>query len=423
MKCDGRYPDRLSKALNKIKHLEDENARLHKELTASRTQRTLARPRHTPPSTNITTPKDTHHYALPTISSRRKSNSQSEEPKKVSKTAPRPVHIGNKAYVYKDGVPIPQRTISELDNSPKYMMHTSSSLSRKYAILDEQWERTGKRAFNLNLGDWGTWDPPKQEVESLIKEVESPTKEDAETEKAVQTIVTTLVDMVEVDLAVEDLAMRSRLRYEFCFGGQLVFIDTRKGLEFLRRTAEAVQKAIYSFGKGGRWNWNTRNLDGPHLVRLGRDEMIRWMRYNTYSFASPQDKYCDGFCFFSICRALFDVVPLRNAMCHPEGYVLRDAERLDRLLSDAQLAVVLMNDEKHAMEIREIRDELRIEGEKSMQNINDLYYLVILPFYEASCQQRDSKVLEEALRRPDYTEWEEIVAVAEAWDGLGRPCV
>lgn len=78
--------------------------------------------------------------------------------------------------------------------------------------------------------------------------------------------------------------------------------------------------------------------------------------------------------------ALFGVTELRNAVCHFGGRYWNSVARYDRLLADSQTLLVRLQDERRALKIRRLRDELREQAEKSLAEVEALGNLVALPY-------------------------------------------
>lgn len=78
--------------------------------------------------------------------------------------------------------------------------------------------------------------------------------------------------------------------------------------------------------------------------------------------------------------ALFGVTELRNAVCHFGGRYWNSVARYDRLLADSQTLLVRLQDERRALKIRRLRDELREEAEKSLTEVEALGHLAVLPY-------------------------------------------
>lgn len=78
--------------------------------------------------------------------------------------------------------------------------------------------------------------------------------------------------------------------------------------------------------------------------------------------------------------ALFGIVNLRNALCHFGRRYWDELRVYDDLLAKSQNLLVRLQDEKRAFKVRKLRDELRVEADKALQEVEALGYLAVLPY-------------------------------------------
>ncbi|KAI0426239.1 hypothetical protein F5Y09DRAFT_71379 [Xylaria sp. FL1042] len=233
---------------------------------------------------------------------------------------------------------------------------------------------------------------------------------------------------IEVEIEKEEsLAERSRVNDNLKFP-TTVLINSKAGLDYLRRAAEIAQKSIYDAyknGLGGYVNWD----EGPHLVSLGRKELNVWV-------SGSEEYYGDcpltlsGFAYNGhpgreVYNTIIEVSYLRNVISHPREDSLQGAENVDRLLRYAQKVSIVLGDEKGALEIRDIRDALSVDANNVQQYIRDLYYLSVQPYHGAfnfDFQCNHVNMFRWILWYKDRLDpWEETVeheelwAVAQAW--------
>ncbi|KAI0478321.1 hypothetical protein F4859DRAFT_521169 [Xylaria cf. heliscus] len=395
---------RLSEARKRIKELEDECSRLRTQeagVCGTRPPR-----RSSPKSSSLVQPtatNDTRHYAQATVSSRCKNKFTPQKSNRQDDAATRPVLIDGRGYIYKAGVPIEIPPMEWIG----YMNDTKASRSRYYEIREEREER--KKRVDIRRQKPQHRKEPEEQLPTPSPSpppVISTTDEEA-----------IFTSDPEPEKAPEDGLIRtSRLDEKLSLGHDLVYIDIKTGLDYLREAAEITQHAIFDV-KSCMPEWDTSMFQGdPNLVRLGRDEMINWMGYE---FIESR-RFHNGYRCEEISYDLLDVVLLRNTICHPRGSELGDPKNLDRLLKYAQRVSVVLGDEQKALKIRYIRDTLRAEVDNCLQEIKDLKYLACQPYYGVTHKRHHLKMFKTILEyyNDDYKGCKDVLAVAQAWQGV-----
>ncbi|KAI3317194.1 hypothetical protein HD806DRAFT_527272 [Xylariaceae sp. AK1471] len=404
MKYVSQYSDRLSRAYKKIEGFKKEIIRLQNKIATLQTTKIHKEPQSLPTcSVKNVSSDNKKHYAQPTTSSRNKGKPETQQLDKDKGETRRAVIINNNVYVYVAGVPtrIPSRNEYSWV-CPSFMRGTRTSYRREACNRQENLKRKDRikkpqqpatPPDSLHDSRWGSCD--NEVIRSLPETLPQPS--DATPPPR------TPLDIDEKDdkLTGDDLAQRTRLDEGLdpeCRALR-VLIDSKTGLDFLRKAAEIVQRAIFHV-------WETKEPkpfpEGLHLVRLGRDELMRWVG----EYPSPHLAH-NGHSAREIHSTLLEVVPLRNAISRPTGSELRNATSVDWLLGT-------------------IRDALRSEANKSLQFIKDLYYLAIQPFHEViDYRHHHFKMFKNALYLMEHNGWteqekkysKEIIAVAQAWAG------
>ncbi|RWA07657.1 hypothetical protein EKO27_g7438 [Xylaria grammica] len=400
MKSINERSERLTKAIKRIEELKKENKRLRVEVTTLRTPKPK-----TPASGSVKSPspKGIPGYAQSTASSRNKEKSEPQEEEKNARKIPI-IRVDEIPYSYKDGVPMKQFY-------PRYMKSTVSSIEHQRHLFPVYFRKPKPQAIK-NDG-WGSWSSPPHSP---------PPPKEAELPPTPPRSPTPISDLED------DLATKSRL-YDNLDLGVRMQTDTRTNLGYLRKAAEIVQKSIFDAGNSGGLGQTHKGglsvrlyADGPHLIRLGRDELISWIG----RYPHPGLAY-NGRSEYTIHATLLDVVPLRNAISHPSAWELLDSEYVDGLMRRAQDVTVVLGDEKGAMEIRTIRDSLRDDANRAWQTVKDIYWLSLLPQpgldnLDFPYHLRDQ--LSTMARKPERYEglneeyellYKELVAVAAAW--------
>ncbi|KAI1288165.1 hypothetical protein F5Y03DRAFT_405061 [Xylaria venustula] len=363
MKYISQYSDRLEQAFKRIDELEKENNQLRAENVALRG----AKSRRSTTNFSIKSPstQSSHTYAQPTVSSQNKSKMQPPVPGKDEERKPcncTPI------LVYDTNAP-------KLNRQPGYMNRTNSSCRRESACWAERYmrkkeaeERLARRSRGKTPQHDSTydseWDSPSYETKldhERVSMVDEPYPTDLEIEKKTE----------------GDLAQRSRLEERHGLSDLTVQLDSKKSLDYLCRAAEIVQQSIFDATQNGMGAWRDFDDDGPHLVRLGRDELKRWMGKYPYC-----ELAYNGYSASEIHYVVFNVVGVRNAISHPEGDWLRDLDVVYGLLQRAQRASLVLGNEEGTMEIREMRDAVCSDAMKDIEYLQGLYHLALQPCQE-----------------------------------------
>ncbi|KAK8075514.1 hypothetical protein PG997_010177 [Apiospora hydei] len=171
------------------------------------------------------------------------------------------------------------------------------------------------------------------------------------------------------------LATRTRI-YDTVFENKAstyVEIESTAGLRLLTKALNIAREAWSYFCLCYQWSiWRDFFPSGPHTILL-ETPMVQtyidhWRNDNT-----------PGAILLGASSALRCVTPLRNAVCHymPEQW---DVVGYDRLLQNTQALVVALSDEPRALQVRELRDELRRLAAKTRQEIESLGFASVTPF-------------------------------------------
>ncbi|KAI1741223.1 hypothetical protein F4680DRAFT_464645 [Xylaria scruposa] len=424
MKYVSEYSDRLEKANKRVKYLESERSRLLNENAALRAIKAPTRASPTAKSTRSSISNDTKHYTQATVSSRCKSKSMPLQESNNNDKAPRAIVINGKRHIYAAGVPTLMTTMDDWTECPRYMGNTKASNNRMSKLLEERMERRNRvdlrrlkapvkpKSPDLNsIWSGPSWGTTLVEEDKLCSE--QPQWESSPSSMPAETALST-TDTEVGNPSEQSLAQKSRLDDRLNLGDEVVYIDTRSGLKYLREAFEITQHAILDVKKCmPEWrSWMSE--DDPNLVRLGRDEMISWMGSFEYSGRFHNGRPC-RYIYYDLLR----LPPLRNTICHPRGCELRDPENLDNLLQNAQKVSVVLGDEKRAQAIRGIRDALRTEVDMCVQEIKDVHDLASLPYYEAEYKTHHLKMFERILQYESYDGCKTTLAVAQAWQQRG----
>ncbi|GAP90920.1 hypothetical protein SAMD00023353_5100400 [Rosellinia necatrix] len=427
MKLVSNISDRLSEARREIENLKEENARLRKENAQLRAAAGIKTKSPTTTSTGGSS-LAIARYAQPTESSRRKTAPSPQQPKKNTTRIPGIVSISGSDFVYKDGVP----TLVDKNKfpifRPSFAKRTVAADQREFAVLAERVERR-KRVDLRRLCPAGRPlpTPPYEEYPPFEWVIpRSPESEmqlepffDPDLEFGSES------DSEDGEAAEETLETRTRLEGVIDFGPDFVYVDTKKTFDWLREAATIVQRVIFdAVQRDEEWRpmmWCFRG--GPHLVRLGRNEMLGWLsRVHSSKLARPANADGSngrGYSTRDIESSLLKLVDLRNVISHPTACELLDCREVDWLLYYAQRVAVYLDDAPRAAELRAIRDALLELAEQSLQDIRDLSYLAVQPDCEhvqfSYHQEKQFRAVLEVCRSGGGKNYmPEIIAVAEA---------
>ncbi|KAK7961919.1 uncharacterized protein PG986_002744 [Apiospora aurea] len=170
------------------------------------------------------------------------------------------------------------------------------------------------------------------------------------------------------------LATQTRL-YNTAFDNQAsthIEIESTEGLRLQTKALGIVKEAWYSFCHCYQWFiWRGFFLSGPPTILL-ETPIVQICIDHWHNDNVP------GVTYLGASSALRFVTPLRNAVCHykPEQW---DAVGFDRLLQNSQALAVALNDEPRALQVRQLRDELRGLAAETLQEIEALGFASITP--------------------------------------------
>ncbi|KAI1113299.1 hypothetical protein F5Y14DRAFT_452195 [Nemania sp. NC0429] len=433
MKYISQHSDRLSLAFRRIEELEEENLLLRKELNGLRTTREQRTFSSTPsPSTNEQQPR----YARPTEASCSRDKSVLQSSNESKSMRDKTISISGAPYVYQAGVPIPLPPPGPPDwwcCQVHFLKGTEASKTREEASQEERYERK-QRQEEIEKRRISSQKPPLPELSrcsSCVDLLGDPTDKVA-VDRPCTSNFSAAEDKLPIEESssapsdnpralIEDLAKRSRLR-DFPTLKEPIVIDSKLGFGCLRRAFEIAQEVVCELAKNGGPRWQDRDYEeGPHLVKLGRDELMGWMD-------NKRGLIYNGVSGAIIEVDLVNVVGLRNALCHPEVDTFRNPPKIDYFVRNAQSLAVTLRNEKAAMELREIRETVYKEARKVLQDLRDMYFFSLQPDYqEPEYQLHHVLLLRRILWLSKNTSWggsseeQEFLTIAEAWQNSQKP--
>ncbi len=185
-------------------------------------------------------------------------------------------------------------------------------------------------------------------------------------------------DTTDTDTALD---VRSRLRDNNFYStysaepASHCYIPVKVQRRFLNGALRLAQASLWNFLRNN-WPHIQRRVypESPAEIRFGRDELAR----DLLMYVSADMRFPPGHSAvrFPYEHTLYDVVHLRNAICHPRHH---PSEDLDRDIQRAQNLAVTINDEPRAFKIRNIRDQLQTESRKAFTEIERRVGLAALP--------------------------------------------
>ncbi|KAJ8110739.1 hypothetical protein ONZ43_g5798 [Nemania bipapillata] len=292
---------------------------------------------------------------------------------------------------------------------------TQASMNREYDICSERLQRRMEKAAIEKRRITRSPTPPIYESDTNSWEWEGHWGEDTGTPAEEPLSTTPPSEDIEVevgDAPEPSLAKRSRLNDNLNHATRSVVIDSKRALDYLRRGIEIAQGVVFEISSSRAPGW-CHFEDGPHLVRFGRSELMYWIGEECpRSYLARNGHSAD-----TVHSALLDIVPIRNSISHPVGQWLRCPIDADDSLRRVHSLAIILGDEKRAFEARRLRDELRDETNRLVQDVLDLYYLTLQP-YAPKMEYKSNHValFKYALRNYDPSVHSaQLMAVARMW--------
>ncbi|KAI0513229.1 hypothetical protein F5B22DRAFT_656947 [Xylaria bambusicola] len=403
MKYISQHSDRLQEARDKIAELEAENKRLRGENVVLRA-RAMTRPAPVPNPVHTERP----NFTASTASSRQKEKNvalPNDKPRKA-------VHVNGKPYIYVDGVPI--FCGNPIHARSRFMDSTEASRYRLWANIDDRQARllrtttTPRSCRKPQTSEWqygsdSGYDSPSTEPVSIIEQgwqIEEPSSQQFSESSEKESDDT------------PGLAERTRLDDSLDGILHIIMTNSETNLRYLRKAAKIVQTSIWHAWKNGMGYIGADFADGPHLIGLGRNELLEWV---SRSSASGWRAY----------NAMMAVVEMRNTISHPNGWELRRSCIIDDRLERAQKLCVELGDEDGAIEVRKLRDALHADVQDTLQRIMAWHHLVVLSHSEAlDIEPHHIKMLEKVLDHWEFWEhrgseelkfYRTLYEVAQSW--------
>ncbi|KAI1163955.1 hypothetical protein F5B18DRAFT_651077 [Nemania serpens] len=371
MKFISETSRRLVEARKQIKDLETENARLRNELDMLRARYGKQQPVVSSSAKDFKSKKKSH-YTQPTIASLCREKSHIKTCNKEQDQSARVITIDHDKYTYKSGVPTAVVDVTA-SFGPRFLRSTGASSTRSLEIRMERYNRKTKQAelqkrriCNQDLCSEYAYE------ERLVDEpVDEIVQEFARIFVESEDFTTGYIPRYQL-LETDELAIKTRLDENLSFD-ITVYTDTANSFGYLRQGVEICQRLIYDMGNTDHSGWRPW-ADGPHLVRLGRNEIQCWTGEHCPSVGNYNGS--------RVYYALLDLVELRNAISHPQGGKLGKSDDVDRLLRKAQVFCVMLGCESAAVKVRQLRDALLAEANQSWRDLMGLCEMIEHPFHD-----------------------------------------
>ena len=185
------------------------------------------------------------------------------------------------------------------------------------------------------------------------------------------------IDTTDADPSDNSLRARSRLADEKFYStpASTCTVPFRVQIRLLRAALRLAQETLWNALRE-HWPRIQRSIypEGPEEIKFGREELYRGFVNETYP--SEANELC-GHPRASVIHYVFDVVLLRNAVCHPSHHSTRD---VDRHIQRAQALAVVLRDENEAFKMRRLRNELQAKAEEAYEEIERYVGVASLPF-------------------------------------------
>ncbi|KAI1844845.1 hypothetical protein JX266_009073 [Neoarthrinium moseri] len=196
---------------------------------------------------------------------------------------------------------------------------------------------------------------------------------------------TPLIDLSWSRTRYEELRFRGNIVAERTFlsrsielskSAKQIFLPSGFGYDVLSKAVKLSQEALFERAKQSWPSLHRRNFaQGPHEALLGRKELENLL----YDADAPLEIETSDYSM--IRQFLMEVVPLRNAVCHFGAYRYSEAETYDNLLRKAHMLTVTLYDERRALMVRNLREEVHKKAEETVAELLALSSLAVLPFF------------------------------------------
>lgn len=371
----------LSKLEDEKQSLRKENHELRQENCALRTELARVTGRKlghlvSRPSTSFlisrsrTSEKSTPSYAQSTKASRARSSSSS--PPSTTSTSPGPdwspttgtpksptlLKVNGMNCTYQDG----KLNVMQFG----YLSSTASRFHYQIARLD-LYPHTALSS-RIQTATWG-WNDPRQTCNTDGSEKKKISH--AKSPKPTNTLQ--IMSQTEWDDLVTQKAIAKRTRLADKAWTRGIFFELYIHHD---RLFDILSEAL-TLGKRCVWRW-TRTHRPRHCgylsdVDFARDKLSHWIRSKPSEFFEFRHSQS-----WQIQRKLEHLIRLRNFVCHFSG-ACQDVCRMDEFVEDVQELAVLLYDEESASHARALRDRLRAEAERTLQEIETLTMWTALP--------------------------------------------
>ncbi|KAI1395306.1 hypothetical protein F4819DRAFT_492620 [Hypoxylon fuscum] len=407
---------KLAEARKKVLQLEDENralvqrneaqAREIKELRSSSTRKIT-----TFASTEFPKRQTRSTYDQPTKASRNRTTVAKCESVQTKQHHRDEVVIRGARYIYEQ-CRLVQISCSKY-TIPSYMQETKSFDAK---ILDPwRMSRSGSSLSWPSSDEWGTPENSGDETSpQSLQQVDDSSELRAPRED-------------KEELAEPEEPQLGESIYDHFGYDSNFYVSSEVGLDILRKAHRIVQEALYEAARKF-WPWIWRQFrDGPHLVKLGRDEL--------HSYIGETGTAVDlGLCGTrsdKVYFALMDAPFIRNAICHPCVHSFSEIHALDNNLEHAHRITLALRDEERSAHMRSLRDELRETAETVLYEIESFNSLAVLPFsghesppWKWHHERLFKEVLENSKKGHEH-KYSYVVHVANKWalykESDGRP--
>lgn len=308
-------------------------------------------------------------YQQPTVASENRSNRHKQDTDLTSRHI---VTIHGKAYEYDDGAIVagsfkidPRFFNSE--GKPRYQVSTCSTRGRAAGCI--HWYEPRRRTAEASTysGDSGG---------------DGDSTPDSEGWGGGGSAGVTTEAHGDADRRQSSLEARSRLRDGEWVGGPFweVGISSKMWHGMLCQAFRLAQATFYDAAQEHwpdlcRWG---RLQEGPHEVLFGHAELRKLL--GGYEYYHRDFLAVRGSSAYDVNSALFKMTPVRNAVCHFWTNTCSSVPSYDHPLAACQRLAVVLQDEKRAFKIRAIRDRLRREVDRALEEIDSLKFFAVLPY-------------------------------------------
>ncbi|XXG96231.1 hypothetical protein Hte_002512 [Hypoxylon texense] len=351
---------KLAESRKENERLTRENAALSREVQLLRASKTCS-PTTKPLQKNSSACPLKYHETRPQIKYDRPTRASAIRAaetcgaKRDTKTKRTEIRSGSGTYVYVDARPV-KIDDHQYRHLPRYMQDTKASDARRLD-WNRAWKSSSSSEWETSFADTNQSSPHDEEGEPTLPE------------DVVEAMATSpkpcLLSLFEIRSLLGEPRARILPDVE-------VRIPSKAGFDILTAghciAQEAFRDAAHKY-----WPiiWE-QVKEGSFAVKLGRLEIQAYVGAVDLTLCGSDES--------AVLTTLYDLVPMRNQICHPEGTAFQCADYLDHFLEAVQKLTLALKDDERNVRTSLLRDELHQLAAESVDEVNLYFPLAALPF-------------------------------------------